>query len=872
MHKLKSALITPLRHWHRHWLPTLLPKSMAGRPAGMAEGRERSSRWRWRSKQITCYAISLFSLTAVHGSRYYNEPQLSVGSRSPQNLYAPESDLVEDLEATEAERVRVRDQLPRALQLDEAANEQMQQDLTELFAQIEQIRGSTASLPYTSTHILSLPTQIHLQHLSPQAWQDLQAQVIQDLNSTSLPAVPSPRRPTQAAEPELRPSVRLPLDPATPQRARQELVRAWQIFQLDQRGAVLEDQTSAPPLQAAETAPPLYEDLVQEIQTAQRKYQQAQTDLQAVAPQIPAEILDLSQQEWERVQSIGHRALLRLQAIGIAPGLPTEARLRGVQVQIEGSVNLPSQSPELQAALETALIGWLDRALIPNLTLDKERDTSQRESAMGTVEPVVIPVSRGELLVRAGEEITPETFLLLDHFGLTQRGVNVWGLLGIAGLTGLGIMVFMPLQRRLNAHMGDKDRLLLLLLVLTVAPLASGFGVQFSSLPAVALLSSSFYGTGIGLLVVAGEALMLPLVAPAGVGTLVPLVVGSLVACLGARRLRSREELALLGGGAALGQMLTQGMLNLSLEGGLDLVQVALAGGTGLGWSIIALGASPYLEKLFDLCTPVRLVEMANPNRPLLRRLATEAPGTFQHTLFVATLAERAAQRLNLNAELVRTGTLYHDIGKMLHAQYFIENQMGGLNPHSQIDDPYRSAQIIKAHISDGLKLARQYRLPMAIQAFIPEHQGTILIAYFYHQAQLKAAGQPVPEAAFRYDGPIPQTKETGVVMLADACEAALRSMGTECLSCEAIDEARAMVRRIFNTRWQDQQLDQCGLTQRDLDVVADAFIEVWRQSNHERIPYPKAATTSPSDATLPSLSLGEGVSHPEMVTPQPKR
>lgn len=866
MRKLKSASIAPFRRWRQLGLPALLPKSIAGRPAGIAQGGDCRSRWGRRSKQITCYLVSLLSLTAVHGSRYYNEPQLVAGSRSPQDLYAPESALVEDLEATEAKKTLVGDQLPRALQIDTGVNQLTRQELTDLFAQIDQIRRSARPLPYVSTGILSLTTQIYLQHLSPPQWQELQREVLTTLRS--LPQGSPSATVALAPTSDLDATVRLPLDTTVAARqARQELVRAWQVYELD--------QPSPPVLDQPETHPPLYRQLTQEISTAQRKYQQARTDLQAVtSSQVPVEILDLSVPEWERLQSLGHRALVRLQAIGVAPGLPAETRLRGIQAQIDGALNLSEQSPELRAALESALIGWLDRVLTPNLILDKERDQFQRESAMGTVEPIMIPVSRGALLVRAGEQITPETFLLLDHFGLTQRGINVWGLLGVAGLTGLGIVAFMPLQRRLNPHMGDKDRLLLLLLVLTVAPLASGFGVQFSSLPAVALLSSSFYGTGIGLLVVAGEALILPVVASTGVGTLVPLVVGSLVACLGARRLRSREELALLGGGAALGQMLTQGMLNLSLEGGLDLIQVALAGGTGLGWSIIALGASPYLEKLFDLCTPVRLMEMANPNRPLLRRLATEAPGTFQHTLFVATLAERAAQRLNLNAELVRTGTLYHDIGKMVHAQYFIENQMGGLNPHSQIDDPYRSAQIIKAHISDGLKLARQYRLPMAIQAFIPEHQGTILIAYFYHQAQLKAAGQPVPEMAFRYDGPIPQTKETGVVMLADACEAALRSMGTECLSREAIDEARAMIRRIFDTRWQDGQLCQCGLSQRDLDGVADAFIEVWRQSNHERIPYPKAATTpaSPVESTVPALSLGTVVSQPEMVTPRPQR
>jgi hypothetical protein len=443
--------------------------------------------------------------------------------------------------------------------------------------------------------------------------------------------------------------------------------------------------------------------------------------------------------------------------------------------------------------------------------------------------------------------ITPEIFLILDHFGFTQRRINIWGLVGVAGVMGLGLAVFVPLQQRLQPGLRRRDRVLILMVSLTAPLLAALFKLEFSSLPAVGLLLGSFYGAGLGLVVVVGQALFLPLVSAANLLTFVPLLSGSVVACALAGRSRSREELALLGGGAAAVQMLTYAAASLTTTGGIDLLAMALGGGITLGWSIVALGASPYLERLFDLATPIRLIELSNPNRTLLRRLAAEAPGTFQHTLFVATLAERAAQKLNLNVELVRTGTLYHDIGKMLQARYFIENQMGGLNPHTQLDDPYRSAQIIKAHVSDGLRLAKQYNLPTAVQAFIPEHQGTILIAYFYHQAQMKAGDQPVPEEPFRYDGPIPQSKETGVVMLADACEAALRSMTlSDGFGPEVVERAKAVVRKIAQARWQDGQLVDSGLTLEDLEVVADAFVEVWRESNHERIPYP-SFTPAPS-------------------------
>jgi len=214
--------------------------------------------------------------------------------------------------------------------------------------------------------------------------------------------------------------------------------------------------------------------------------------------------------------------------------------------------------------------------------------------------------------------------------------------------------------------------------------------------------------------------------------------------------------------------------------------------------------------------------------------LAKEAPGTFQHTLFVACLAESAARELRCNVELVRAGTLYHDIGKMHDPLAFIENQMGSGNKHDEIADPYLSASIIKKHVSEGLVMARKYRLPQILQDFIPEHQGTLLISYFYHQAREQGE---VDEKAFRYDGPTPQSRETGLVMLADSSEAALRS-----LKEQNPDVALAMVNRIFKARWPEHQLEDSGLKYEELPIIAEVFVRVWQQFHHQRIVYPKAA------------------------------
>ena len=428
--------------------------------------------------------------------------------------------------------------------------------------------------------------------------------------------------------------------------------------------------------------------------------------------------------------------------------------------------------------------------------------------------------------------------------------------MGFGLLVGGGVVIFLLAEQTVRPALRRRDHGLILCMLMGVSGL-SVLGLAAYSLPAVGLLVSSFYGATLGTVVVALLAMVLPIGTRISLIPLIACTAGAVVSSLIAPRLRSREELALLGGVVGL----IQGGLYLVMTWVLSpvsaatwylpLTGAALQGIYGLISSVAALGLSPYLEHLFDLITPTRLAELANPNRPLLKRLATEAPGTFQHTVFVASLAESAAQALGCNVELVRAGTLYHDIGKMHDPLGFIENQMGGANKHDQIDDPWQSAAIIKKHVTEGLVMARRCRLPKALKAFIPEHQGTMLISYFFCQAQEQLQAQvqaasadpseaPLPQPSlneqdFRYDGPIPQSPETGIVMLADSCEAALRS-----LKEATHEEALAMVNRILKARWRDRQLVDSGLSREHMAVIAQVFVQVWQQYNHKRIAYPK--------------------------------
>ena len=450
---------------------------------------------------------------------------------------------------------------------------------------------------------------------------------------------------------------------------------------------------------------------------------------------------------------------------------------------------------------------------------------------------------------KLGRKIDRRTFVVLDDFKESRRGIDWQGLIMTGMMVTGSVALFVLVKRRTNIRLRCRDRILLCLLSIST-PLLIDVGQN--NLAGIGLLTSSFYHptlavtqvvllTGLSAFsaVAGGSAAIFPWeVLLAGMS-------GSLLTSIVSGRLRSREELALLSGGVGLIQGTV--FLGITLIGSATAVaiwsvvlpQAALFGVWGMAWCTVALGVSPYLERAFDLVTPIRLAELSNPNRPLLKRLALETPGTFQHTLFVASLAEAAARELHCNVELVRAGTLYHDIGKMHDPLGFIENQMGGPNKHDAIDNPWKSADIIKKHVTEGLVMARKYNLPQAIRSFIPEHQGTILISYFYFQAKQRsqAEGFNLQDEDFRYDGPIPQSRETGIVMLADACEAALRS-----LKDATPEMALNTIKKIFRARWQDNQLVESGLRQEELRTIAEVFVRVWQQSNHQRIAYPKGA------------------------------
>lgn len=756
-------------------------------------------------------ALTVVTLTGVLGQRFYNQPGLQVGSVAPQTIYAPDTVAVEDRQTTADRQRDARNGTLPVLKQDVTTTRAVFSDLNSLVAEINRFRQAAGLLPILSTDSLSTPSQAYLRSCKDQDWLKFQT-LIAPLQAPSLTRAGLGYR-ASLADPTL-----------TPQSA-QALRELWAYRQLSSG-------------QSLKT-------VIANLEQSRQSYQQAQADLRLLSRQRQGltdltSLLNLSTQDWTQSQMAMHRVAERMLAQGLPLGLPPDLVHRAVEIQLKGSVPV---------AAEGTTISLLTATLQPNLIQDSDRTRAQADRAAEAVKPVMVEVSEGDVIVAAGHRISQSQFVLLDYFNLSQRRFNYSGLVLFGSLIAGCLGLFLWTERLSHHHLDRRDYLLVTLMVMAAGGL-NMFGLVTYGLPAIGMLTGSFYGPALGSVLVLMLALVLPIGSSVSGVAFATAVIGALASSLLAERLRSREELAMVGGLVGLTQATLYLVLSLMINpvalGSawlMILTSSGLQGIYGILSIVVALGLSPYLERGFDLITAIRLAELSNPNRPMLKRLATEAPGTFQHTLFVASLAEAAAGALGCNVELVRAGTLYHDIGKMHDPLGFIENQMGGPNKHDTLQNPWLSAAIIKKHVTEGLAMARKCHLPRAVQAFIPEHQGTMLISYFYHQAEELAQANTNLTLAiedFRYPGPTPQSPETGIVMLADSCEAALRS-----LSDATTEEALTMVNRILRARWREHQLESSGLTREHLAVIADIFVQVWQQYHHKRIAYPQAVFSS---------------------------
>jgi putative nucleotidyltransferase with HDIG domain len=522
------------------------------------------------------------------------------------------------------------------------------------------------------------------------------------------------------------------------------------------------------------------------------------------------------------------------------------------------AARLDHEPPALRAAVQRVAVAMVR----PTLLHDQVETLHRREEGAARVKPVVIPVKRGEKIVGDGERIEKRHLAIFEGMRVQRRGeVLAHVRLGAALLVALMVALLWRVAKRNLPRFrpARRDALLLAtLLVWTFAVGFVGFAVadalqeRFPALapPALQYLVPFAAGAMIVRQVLAADAaLLFALAAGLSAGLLagqsMSYAVYATFTSIAAAGLVSgqRDRAGIFRAGVGVGLVGVALAVAVGLFAGKGAGDVAvsalaaLAGGALL-LPVTVVGVLPIVEAGFGYVTDVKLLELANLNHPALKELIVQAPGTYHHSILMGSLVEGAAEAIGANPLLARVCAYYHDLGKIRNPLYFAENQRSGENRHDQLA-PSMSALIVKRHVTDGLELARHWRLPRVVADTIPQHHGTRHVGYFWAKAQQRAAeeggrGSALDEALFRYPGPKPQTREAALVMIADACEASSRA-----LEVPTEDALRTLVSRRINEVFAEGQLDECELTLRDLNAIAAAMVRALGAIYHTRPDYP---------------------------------
>ena len=524
------------------------------------------------------------------------------------------------------------------------------------------------------------------------------------------------------------------------------------------------------------------------------------------------------------------------------------------------------------------LLGLLSRVIKPNLYFDREATEARKKSALDGVRPVLYKIQKGEMIVRVGERVSPEQAQKLNMiYQANRNSASISTALGIFGLVLL--LFYFPYRfackniRKFNPS--NRDILAMSLLIvgnLALFKLAllvsASIGAAFPAVEpnsyyylfpfaAGAMMVRVLLNSEVALVYCAMMAPLLGILFHSNMFVMVYALLGSVVGAHGMRYCQDRGVIYSAGFKVIvvnLAMAFCFQTLNGSLISMQTLYVAAFAVVGALLSSMLVSAFIPVFEALFHYTTNIKLLELANLNSPLLRDLMVKAPGTYHHSVVVGNLVEAAAEAIGANPLLARVCAYYHDIGKAAKPLYFIENMQGGENRHDKLS-PHMSALILISHVKEGEALAREKRLGQPIVDVIRQHHGTTLIKFFFEKAKTQAAatGQTVEEQEYRYPGPKPQTREAGLVMLADAVEAASRTLVNP-----TPDRIQGMVQKLINRIFSDGQLDECELTLKNLHEIAKSFNRILCAIFHHRIDYPEPVHKGTNGGRKPHADSGK--------------
>ena len=544
-------------------------------------------------------------------------------------------------------------------------------------------------------------------------------------------------------------------------------------------------------------------------------------------------------------------------------------------VRIEGQPILK----DINYTLSNLIVDLCQRLLQPNVTLNKNETEKRILEAESLIKPILYQIKAGEMILREGERVdNVHRVKLLAIKSKAGEKNNVISSIGMALITLFSILVVYilfikdhnKLQKDHNKHMFFLSGGLALYTAFVqfstyfVQSASSGIDWDLSSIsffmiipiPSAAMLVCLFLGFDIALFFTIILSLLTSLSFSGNFEVFIFFLLSSITAAFWVKENQGRKNFIIAGFKLAIFNAALAFALGFYSLAQPDIIvlakEIALAFCGGLFAATFTIGFSPLIEIIFDYTSDYKLLEFSNLDQPLIRRLMLEAPGTYNHSVVVATLSEAAASAIGASGLKAKVMSYYHDIGKLDQKLYFIENQADGKNRHDKLS-PSMSALVLIGHVKKGVELARKNRLGNEIIEGITQHHGTSLIKYFY-QKSLKRGNTSVKEENFRYPGPKPQTRETGIVMLADVVEAAVRA-----LERPTPARIRGRVKELINDIFADGQLEECELTLKDLHQIAKSFNNILTSIYHSRIEYPSQSSVKNQDKTKEKIKDKNG-------------
>lgn len=514
--------------------------------------------------------------------------------------------------------------------------------------------------------------------------------------------------------------------------------------------------------------------------------------------------------------------------------------IKETELEYEKS-NLENTFESLGMKEDEKIIGFklINSTIGVNEFLDKEETQRKKDEAENSIETVVL--KENEIIASAGTIIGQRELELIKESGLLkdENSIPIGRIVGLIGLIIIGMLVIGLYIYYFNIDIIYNNRFLILLLILlsTIIISKSFYAISPYIMPisVAALLISMLIDPKLALLINLFLTFFLSFIMKLDTNVMAMYILGGSIGVLIDIKQQQRHNIFFNGITIGIINVLT--LIFFGLAKGKGILDSTMGGGygflSGLISAVLTLGTLPIWENIFSILTPLKLLELSNPNQPLLKKLLLEAPGTYHHSILVGNLAEAAAEAISANPLIARVGSHYHDIGKTMRPYYFAENQFGIENPHDKLQ-PMQSTAIILSHTNDGITLGKEYKLPKEIIDIIEQHHGTTMVSYFYYKSKELNKDINIPMEDFRYKGKKPQTKEAAIIMMADSSEAAVRSIKD--LTKDKIED---MVRKVVKSKIENGQFEECNITLNEIEIIINSFINILTGIYHDRIEYP---------------------------------